>query len=86
MIQIAASEGIKTLNFIRNRFVLKNIDNGPRLTWSRENYKATEDHLLQLGATHVMTYDDLEDKRIRDKIISLTLGKLCSVLQTSSTI
>jgi len=59
VIQIAASEGIKTLNFVRNR----------------ANYKATEDHLLKLGATYVMTYDDLEDKRIREKVKSLTLGR-----------
>ncbi|KAF8737772.1 hypothetical protein AX14_012337 [Amanita brunnescens Koide BX004] len=59
VIQIAASEGLKTLNFIRNR----------------ENYQATKDYLLKLGATHVMTYDDLEDNRIQEKIKSLTLGK-----------
>jgi hypothetical protein len=54
--------------------------------WCRANYKATEDHLLKLGATRVMTYDDLEDKRIREKIKSLTLGKVCSVLHSSGTV
>lgn len=41
-----------------------------------KNFQATKDHLLKLGATHVMTYDDLEDKRIRERIRSLTLGKV----------
>ena len=46
----------------------------------RENYQATKDYLLKLGATHVMTYDDLEDNRIQEKIKSLTLGKVCFML------
>lgn len=51
-----------------------------RSMFFRENYQATKDYLLKLGATHVMTYDDLEDNRIQEKIKSLTLGKVCFML------
>ncbi|KAK2463717.1 hypothetical protein APHAL10511_004468 [Amanita phalloides] len=59
VIQIAASKGFKTLNFVRNR----------------ANYKSLKDYLLKLGATRVMTYDELNDKGIRERIGALTSGK-----------
>ncbi|KAG2011554.1 trans-2-enoyl-CoA reductase [Coprinopsis cinerea AmutBmut pab1-1] len=59
VIQIAAAEGYKTINLVRNR------DNIDRL----------KDQLTKLGATHVLTYDDLTDKSTRDKIKQWTGGK-----------
>ncbi|OBZ74186.1 putative trans-2-enoyl-CoA reductase, mitochondrial [Grifola frondosa] len=48
VIQIAASRGLKTINFVRNR---PDID-------------ALKKQLSDLGATHVLTYDDLSDKAL----------------------
>ncbi|PFH46883.1 hypothetical protein AMATHDRAFT_77469 [Amanita thiersii Skay4041] len=59
VIQIAASKGVKTLNFVRSRDTL-------------EQLRA---HLINLGATHVLTYDDLTRKAFREEIKSLTSGK-----------
>ncbi|KAF8636381.1 hypothetical protein AX17_003563 [Amanita inopinata Kibby_2008] len=59
VIQIAASKGIKTLNFVRDR----------------DDYQTLKKHLLHLGATHVLTYDALVHKSIRDEIKALASGK-----------
>ncbi|KAF8892102.1 trans-2-enoyl-CoA reductase [Infundibulicybe gibba] len=59
VIQIAASRGLKTLNFVRNR----------------ENLSGLVQHLEDLGATRVLTYDDLSDKSLRDKIKEWIGGK-----------
>ncbi|TFK99461.1 hypothetical protein BDV98DRAFT_570987 [Pterulicium gracile] len=59
VIQVAAARGIKTLNFVRNRDNLSEL-----VKW-----------LEGLGATKVLTYDDLSDKSVRDKIKEWTRGK-----------
>jgi len=46
VIQIAATKGLKTINFVRNR----------------DNFDELRNELVTLGATHVATYDDLMDK------------------------
>jgi len=59
VIQIAAHRGLKTLNFIRDR----------------PNLEATKAWLHDLGATHVLTYDDLNDKNLRGKVKEWTGGQ-----------
>ncbi|KAJ8522734.1 hypothetical protein ONZ45_g701 [Pleurotus djamor] len=58
VIQIAASQGFKTLNFVR----------------SRENLSELASYLENLGATKVLTYDELADKGLRGKGIRLALN------------
>jgi len=59
VIQIAASRGLKTINFIRNR----------------EGVETLKRQLEELGATHVTTYDDLADKSFRVTAKGWTGGK-----------
>ncbi|KAJ2919477.1 hypothetical protein MD484_g929, partial [Candolleomyces efflorescens] len=59
VIQIAAAKGLKTINLVRNR----------------ANFEELKSSLENLGATHVLTYDDLADKSVRDKIKGWTGGK-----------
>ena len=42
----------------------------------RPDLEQTTEKLLSLGATHVLTYDQLSDRLIRDKIKSWTDGKV----------
>ncbi|KAI0788842.1 hypothetical protein C8Q75DRAFT_799165 [Abortiporus biennis] len=60
VIQIAARKGWKTLNFLR----------------SRNDIDALKSHLSALGATQVVTYDELSDKAFRDKVKGWTGGKI----------
>ncbi|KAK0238780.1 hypothetical protein EDD85DRAFT_951005 [Armillaria nabsnona] len=55
-IQIAAAQGLKTINFVRNR----------------DNIADLVQRLEALGANKVFTYDDLKDRELRKKIASLT--------------
>ncbi|THH02685.1 hypothetical protein EW026_g208 [Hermanssonia centrifuga] len=59
VIQIAKLKGLNTLNFVRNR----------------DDVESLKSHLVDLGATQVLTYDELEDKSIRDKVKQWTGGK-----------
>ncbi|KDR65742.1 hypothetical protein GALMADRAFT_148451 [Galerina marginata CBS 339.88] len=59
VIQIAAAKGLKTINLIRDRPDLE------QLVQKLEN----------LGATHVLTYDQLSDKSVREKVKEWTGGK-----------
>ncbi|KAJ4000920.1 hypothetical protein F5050DRAFT_1561811 [Lentinula boryana] len=59
VIQIAKDRGLSTINFVRSRD-----DMGPLV-----------DHLKSLGATKILTYDDLNDKSLRGKIKEWTGGK-----------
>ncbi|KAG1744658.1 uncharacterized protein EDB91DRAFT_1123754 [Suillus paluster] len=59
VIQIAAAKGYKTINFIRDR----------------EDVESLKKHLESLGATHVVTYDELSDKSLREKVKTWTGGK-----------
>lgn len=59
VIQIAAAKGYKTINFIRDR----------------DNVELLKQHLELLGATHVVTYDELSDKSLRAKVKTWTGGK-----------
>jgi len=64
VIQIAARKGWKTINFVRNR----------------DDFPALRDQLTKLGATHVLTYDDLTDKSLRNNIKEWTAGKSISLM------
>ncbi|PBK99314.1 NAD-binding protein [Armillaria gallica] len=55
-IQIAAAQGLKTINFVRNR----------------DNIADLVQRLEALGANQVFTYDDLKDREFRKKIAALT--------------
>ncbi|KAK0467335.1 uncharacterized protein EV420DRAFT_1508245 [Desarmillaria tabescens] len=55
-IQIAAAQGLKTINFVRNR----------------DNIADLVQRLEALGANKVFTYDDLKDRELRKKIATLT--------------
>jgi NADPH:quinone reductase-like Zn-dependent oxidoreductase len=46
-----------------------------RVRVNRDNIDQLKDQLTKLGATHVLTYDDLTDKSTRDKIKQWTGGK-----------
>ncbi|KAJ3749825.1 hypothetical protein EV360DRAFT_56719 [Lentinula raphanica] len=59
VIQIAKERGLNTINFVRSRD-----DMGPLVT-----------HLESLGATKVLTYDDLNDRSLRSKIKEWTGGQ-----------
>ncbi|KAG9310991.1 hypothetical protein JVU11DRAFT_8869 [Chiua virens] len=59
VIQIAASKGIKTINFVRHR----------------DNVASLKSHLKALGATHVVTYDELADKAFKATFSSWTQGR-----------
>ncbi|KAG1731389.1 hypothetical protein EDB19DRAFT_1737920 [Suillus lakei] len=59
VIQIAAAKGYKTINFIRDR----------------EDVEPLKRHLELLGATHVVTYDELSNKSLRAKVKTWTGGK-----------
>jgi len=48
-------------------------DLGPR----RENFPDVEQYLKNLGATRVITYDELEDKSIYERAKGWTGGKVC---------
>ncbi|KAF8909425.1 trans-2-enoyl-CoA reductase [Gymnopilus junonius] len=61
VIQIAAARGLKTINFIRDRSV-------PDLEQLVQKLKG-------LGATYVLTYDQLADKSLRNKIKEWTASK-----------
>ncbi|KAF9812627.1 hypothetical protein IEO21_06098 [Rhodonia placenta] len=56
IIQIAAQQGVKTINFVRGR---PDID-------------ALKQQLTQLGATHVFTYNELSDKSFYKSVKELT--------------
>ncbi|EKM81997.1 hypothetical protein AGABI1DRAFT_119018 [Agaricus bisporus var. burnettii JB137-S8] len=59
VIQIAAARNLKTLNFVRNR----------------DDISQLKEQLSSLGATQVLTYDDLEDRALRSKVKEWTNGK-----------
>ncbi|KXN89404.1 putative trans-2-enoyl-CoA reductase, mitochondrial [Leucoagaricus sp. SymC.cos] len=59
VIQIAAARGLKTLNFVR----------------SRDDIEHLKEQLCGLGATQVLTYEDLNDKSLRDKVKGWLGGK-----------
>ncbi|KAF9005902.1 trans-2-enoyl-CoA reductase [Cyathus striatus] len=52
VIQIAAARGLNTINLVRNR----------------DNLDELKQKLHAIGATHVLTYDDLAEKSLKDKI------------------
>ncbi|KAH7927226.1 NAD(P)-binding protein [Leucogyrophana mollusca] len=59
VIQIAAAKGLQTINFVRQRDQIDHL----------------KEHLLGLGATHVVTYEELCGKSFRDKVKEWTGGK-----------
>ncbi|KAF8957439.1 hypothetical protein BDZ97DRAFT_1924592 [Flammula alnicola] len=59
VIQVAAARGLKTINLIRDR---------PDLDQLKQK-------LQHLGATHVLTYNQLSEKSVREEIKSWTGGK-----------
>ena len=78
VIALAKIRGLSTINLIRNRCVASFLpethsDSGPR----REDFLDIERYLKSLGATHVITYDELEDKSIYELAKGWTGGKVC---------
>ncbi|KAI8985562.1 NAD(P)-binding protein [Trametes punicea] len=75
VIQIAARKGIKTINFVRNRY--HKFPAGKRL--HAEKFRPDLDYLMtqlaQLGATHVFTYDALSDKSLAKHVKQWTAGR-----------
>jgi len=59
VIQIAAAKGLKTVNLVRDR----------------PNIEELKQRLHAIGATQVLTYDDLADKTIREKLKEWTGGR-----------
>ncbi|KAF9054335.1 trans-2-enoyl-CoA reductase [Panaeolus papilionaceus] len=59
VIQIAAARGLNTINLVRER----------------PDFEALESKLKGIGATHVLTYNHLSDKAVRENIKSWTGGK-----------
>jgi len=60
VIQLARNAGLKTINFVR----------------SRDNINALKQELEDLGATHVVTYDELDNKKaIKAKVNEWTGGQ-----------
>ncbi|KAH7907381.1 hypothetical protein BJ138DRAFT_508064 [Hygrophoropsis aurantiaca] len=79
VIQIAATRGIKTINLIRPRcgyraYVI--YDRPYADNRIRERVDALKEHLLDLGATCVATYDELCDKSFKGKVKQWTGGKV----------
>jgi hypothetical protein len=86
VIQIAASRGLKTINFIRNRSVhLVTLPSDPNTYFPHsESVDALKKQLEELGATHVATYDELSQKSFRDKVKEWTGGKVRPVIHLHS--
>ncbi|KAJ3930028.1 MAG: trans-2-enoyl-CoA reductase [Lentinula lateritia] len=61
VLQIAKERGLNTLNFVRSR--------------DDSSLRSLVEHLESLGATKVLTYDDLNDKSLRGKVKEWTGGK-----------
>lgn len=81
VIQIAASKGFKTINFIRDRLEVRSffIRTIAKMV-DRDNVESLKVHLRALGATHVATYDELTDRAFKATFSSLTQGKVGSSL------
>jgi len=80
VIQIAAARGLRTLNFVRGRYValLAHLIYLTPLFHLRNDISKLKEHLQNIGATHVLTYEDLDDHRLRDKIRTWLDGKVNS--------
>lgn len=82
VIQIAAAKGINTINLVRNRCVHWQasvaLEVEHVLMRCRDNIGELKSSLEKLGATHVLTYDELADKSVREKIKGWTQGKVCT--------
>ncbi|PPQ63299.1 hypothetical protein CVT24_006744 [Panaeolus cyanescens] len=59
VIQIAAARGLNTINLVRER----------------PDFEVLESKLKEIGATHVLTYNQLSDKAVRERIKTWTGGK-----------
>lgn len=59
VITLAKLRGLNTINLIRKK----------------ENFSEVEHYLKSLGANHVLTYDDLEDRSISERVKEWTEGK-----------
>ena len=47
------------------------------LEFRRDNFSDVEQYLKSLGATHVITYTDLEDESISERVKEWTGDKVC---------
>jgi trans-2-enoyl-CoA reductase len=73
VIQIAAAKGHKTINFTLDRCVIFTTFTGSFN--QRDDVELLKQHLELLGATYVVTYDELSDKSLRTKVKTWTGGK-----------
>jgi len=80
VIQIAAARGLRTLNFVRGRYVspLAHLICLTPFFHLRNDISKLKEHLQNIGATQVLTYEDLDDHRLRDKIRTWLDGKVNS--------
>jgi len=74
VIQIAAAKGHKTINFTLDRCVIFTTFTGSFN--QRDDVELLKQHLELLGATYVVTYDELSDKSLRTKVKTWTGGKV----------
>jgi trans-2-enoyl-CoA reductase len=78
VIQIAAARGLNTINLIRDRSVIYTYSE-PSTHHIRPELDSLKQKLYDKGATHVLTYDDIADKAIRERVKDWTRGKVCKI-------
>jgi trans-2-enoyl-CoA reductase len=78
VIALAKLRGLNTINLIRKKCVLQPLFQQavPNSSIDRENFSDVQKYLESLGATRVITYDDLEDRSISDRVKEWTGGKV----------
>lgn len=67
------------MNFVRSRYVSRPYSTDIGSYTFRADVDSLKDQLRSLGATQVVTYDELEDKSLRDTVKKWTDGKVCII-------
>ena len=78
VIQLAKNAALKTINFVRSRWVFMSVlDLDHTNDAFRDDIDALRQELQGLGATHVLTYDELDDRKaIKAKVKEWTNGQV----------
>ena len=78
VIQIAAARGLRTINIVRNRYLLNNFSVSllTSSTMLRPNLNELKQQLTSLGATYILTDEEIIDKATRGKVKEWTQGKV----------
>jgi NADPH:quinone reductase-like Zn-dependent oxidoreductase len=77
VIQLCKAWGLQSINVRRHRFRflwLSPLTSNAQIVRDRDDIDQLRSRLRDLGATHVLTTSDLEDKAIRKRVASLTSG------------